>query len=76
MARLDSHDLNPVDHSMQVRAYRAGLPIRDTDELRHRLVETLVQFQHSVVDDAIDQWQKGCIEALVHAEGDHSEHLP
>ena len=44
---------------MQERVYRVGLPIRDTDELRQRFVETWTEFQHSViVDDAIDQWKK------------------
>jgi len=41
---------------LQERVYR--VPIRDTDELRKRLVATWAEFQHSVVDDAVDQWQK------------------
>jgi len=33
------------------------LPIRDMDELRPRPVETWAEFQHSVVDNATDQWR-------------------
>ena len=36
------------------RVYR--VPVRDTDELRQRLVATWAEFQHSVVYDATDQW--------------------
>ena len=50
------------------------VPIRDTDELRKRLVATWAGFQHSVVDDAVDQWQKR-LEAAIRAEGGHYEHL-
>lgn len=52
----NSPDLNPVDYRiwglLQERVYR--VPIRDTDELRMRLVETWAEFQQSVVDDAVD----------------------
>ena len=50
------------------------VPIRDMDELRQRLVATWTEFQHSVVYDAIDQWRKR-LEACIHAEGGHSEHM-
>jgi len=56
----NSPDLNPVNYCicgvMQMRVYQA--PIRDTRELRQRLVETWAQFQQSTVDDAIKQWRK------------------
>jgi len=55
----NSPDLNPVlDYriwgTLQGRVYR--VPICDTDELRKRLVATWAEFQHSVMDDAVDQW--------------------
>jgi len=53
----NSRDLNAVDYCiwgmMQKRVYQ--VPIRDTDELWQRLVETWAEFQHSVVNDAINQ---------------------
>jgi len=58
MWQANSRDLNPVDYCiwgmMQQRVYQ--VPIYDMQELRKRLVETRVNYQHSVVDDAIDQW--------------------
>ena len=72
----NSPDLNPMDYCiwgmMQERVYR--ILIRDTDDLRQRLVETWAEFQQSVVDDAIDQGRRR-LEACVHAEGGHFEHL-
>jgi len=56
---------------LQERVYRA--PIRNTDELRKRLV-TWAEFQQSVVDYAVDQWRKR-LEACIRAEGGHFEHL-
>jgi len=46
---------------MQERVYR--VPIRDADELRKRLVVTLAEFQHSVVEYSItySQMKKFCI---------------
>jgi len=35
-----------------------SIPIRDTHELRQRLVETWAEFQHIMMDDAIDRWRK------------------
>jgi len=48
----------------------------DTDMLRlgQRFVETLAEFQHSVVYYAADQCRKR-LEACTNAEGGHSEHL-
>jgi len=51
------------------------VPIRDTNELWQRLVETLAEFQQSVIYDATDQWQKDWKPVSMHAEGDHFEHL-
>jgi len=46
---------SPVDYRvwgmLQERVYR--VPIRNTDELRKRLVATWAEFQHSVVDYAV-----------------------
>jgi len=50
------------------------VPVHDTDELRQRLVATWDEFQQSLVYDAIDQWRKR-LEACIHAEGGHFEHL-
>jgi len=48
----NSPDLNPADYRIwgmtQQRWYR--VPVRDTDELRQRLVETWTEFQQSMVD--------------------------
>ena len=56
----NSRDLNAVDYCicdmMQERVYH--VPIRDTDELWQRLVETRTEFQHSEVDDAIVSGEK------------------
>jgi len=57
---------------LKERVYR--VPIHDTDELRKRLLPTWAEFQHSVVDDAVDQWRKR-LEACIRAEGSHFEHL-
>jgi len=54
------------------RAYR--VPIYDTDELQKRLIATWAEFQQSMVDSAVDQWRKR-LEACIHAEGGHFEHL-
>ena len=55
----NSPDLNPVlDYRiwgmLQGRVYR--VPICDTDKLGKRLVATWAEFQHSMMDDAVDQW--------------------
>ena len=57
---------------MQEHVYQ--ISIHDTRELQQQLVETWANFQHSMVDDAIDQWWKR-LEACIHAEGGHFEHL-
>ena len=72
----NSPDLSPVDYRvwamLQERVYR--VPIRDTDELRKHLIATWAEFQQSVVDDAVDQWQKR-LEACIRAKGGYFEHL-
>jgi len=72
----NSPDLNLINYRiwgmLQQRVYR--VPIRDTDELRKRLVATCADFQQSVVDDAVDHGEKR-LEACIRAEGGHFEHL-
>ena len=41
---------------------------------RQRLVATRAEFQQSMVDDTVNQWRKR-LEACIHAEGGHFEHL-
>ena len=52
----NSHDLNPVNHCiwdmMQTHVYQ--VPIRDADKLWQWIDETWAEFQHSVVDNAIN----------------------
>jgi len=43
-------------------------------ELQQRMVETRAEFQQCVMDDAINQWQKR-LEACIHADDGHVEHL-
>ena len=54
MWQANSHDLNPVDYRvwdmLQLRMYRVR--IRDTDELRKRLVATWAEFHQSVMNYA------------------------
>jgi len=53
----NSPDLSPVDYCvwgmLQERVYR--VPIRNTDELRKRLVTIWAYFQQIVADNAVDQ---------------------
>ena len=70
-----SPDLNPVDYEisgcMQERVYKK--PVHDLTELKQRLVKIWANFDHSVVDVAIDQWRRR-LQASVSAEGQHFEH--
>jgi len=50
------------------------VPVRDTDELRQRLVATRAEFQQNVVYDAMNHWRKR-LEACSYAEYDHFEHF-
>jgi len=54
--------------------YRYRVPVRDTDELWQRLVATWAEFQWSMVYDATAHCRKR-LEANIHAEGGHFEHL-
>ena len=72
----NSPDLNSVHYRvwgmLQGRVYR--VPIRDTYHFRKRFVVTWAEFQHSVADNAVDQWRKR-LEACIRTEGGHLEHL-
>ena len=54
----NSPDLNPVDYRiwglMQQRLYKT--PVRDTIDLKKRLVDTWASIPQCVVDEAVDQW--------------------
>jgi len=43
-------------------------------ELRQRLVQIWIEFQLSIVDEAIEQWRKR-LRSCVRAEGGHFEHF-
>jgi len=48
--------------------------IRDVDDLQKRLLQTWFDYDHDIIDAAIDQWhdhQKPC----VHAGRGHFEHM-
>ena len=53
----NSPDLNPVDYRiwglMQQRLYKT--PVRDTIDLKKRLVDTLASIPQCVIDEAVDQ---------------------
>ena len=57
---------------MQEHVYKT--PVRDTDDLKRRLIDTWASIPQSVVDDAIDQW-KIRLRACRKARGRHFEHL-
>jgi len=40
---------------MQERVYKT--PVRDTSDLKQRLIDTWASIPQSVVDEAIDQWR-------------------
>jgi len=56
----NSTDRNPDNYHiwgvMQDRVYQT--PIQDMTDLRQCLVDTWSGFSQSIVDDAIDEWQK------------------
>ena len=72
----NSLDLNPVDYQiwgwMQEHVYRT--PVRDTDDLKRRLIDTWARIPQSVVDGATDQWTIR-LRACEKARGRHFEHL-
>jgi len=68
----NSPDLRPVEYEiwavMQHRVYHRQ--IHSVDELKRRLTDVWCNPEHSIFDEAIDQWQgrhRGC----VHAKGGH-----
>ena len=72
----NSPDLNPVDYRvwgwMQERVYKT--PVRDTNDLKQRLIDTWASIPQSVVDEAVDQWRTR-LRACEKAKGRHFEHL-
>ena len=72
----NSPDLNPVDYRIwglvQQRLYKT--PVRDTIDLKKRLVDTWASIPQCVVDEAVDQWTAR-LRACVKAKGRHFEHL-
>jgi len=73
---LNSPDLNPVDYRiwglMQQRLYKT--PVRDTIDLKKRLVHTWASIPQGVVDEAVDQWTAR-LRACVKAKGRQFKHL-
>jgi len=64
----NSPDLNPVDYCicglMQQRLYKT--PVRDTIDLKKRLVDTWASIPQCVVVEAVDQWTarlRACVKA-------------
>ena len=64
----NSPDLNPVDYRiwglMQQRLYTT--PVRDTIDLKKRLVDTWASIPQCVVDEAVDRWTarlRACVKA-------------
>jgi len=57
---------------MQEYVYRKAA--RNVDELKQRLIEAWSEIQHSVIDQAIDQWRDR-LDACVKTKGKHFEHL-
>ena len=57
---------------MQQRLYKTA--VRDTIDLKKRLVDTLASILQCVVDEAVDQWTAR-LRACVKAKGRQSEHL-
>jgi len=56
---------------MQQRVYQTK--VQDVNDLKRRLINMWADMQHSVIDDAIDQWRKR-LHACVRARGGHFEH--
>jgi len=56
---------------MQQRVYQTK--VQDVNDLKRRLINVWADMQQSVIDDAIDLWQKR-LRACVRARGGHFEH--
>ena len=72
----NSPDLNSVDYRiwglMQQRLYKTR--VRDTVDLKKRLVDTWASILQCVVDEAVDQWTAR-LRACVKAKGRQFKHL-
>ena len=72
----NSPDLNPVDYRiwglMQQSLYKT--PVRDTIDLKKRLVDTWASIPHCIVDEAVDQWTAR-LHACVKAKGRQFENI-
>ena len=72
----NSPDLYPVDYRicglMQQRLYKT--PVRDTIDLKKRLVDTWASIPQCVVDEAVDQWTVR-LRACVKTKGRQFKHL-
>ena len=62
----NSPDLNPVDYRVwgliKERVYKTA--VRDTADLKRRLIETWSSILQTVIDEAIDEWglrQRACV---------------
>jgi len=44
------------------------MPIQDMADLRQRMMSTSAGFKQSVVDEAVDQWQKDSMPMFMHFE--------
>ena len=68
--------IKPVDYRiwgpMQQRLYKT--PVRDTIDLKKRLVDTWASIPQCVLDEAVDQWTAR-LRACVKAKGRQFEHL-
>ena len=56
---------------MQERVYKTA--VRDTADLKRRLIETWSSIPQTVMDEAIDEWELR-LRASVKAKGRHFEH--
>ena len=66
--------MNPVDYRVWVSCrnkYKTA--VRDTDDLKQRLVETWSYIPQAVIDEVIDEWGLR-LRACVKAKGRHFEH--
>ena len=72
----NSPDLNPVDYRIwsvvQQRVYQSC--VHDVDELKQHLQQVWRDVDHSITDNALDEWRKR-LRACVQANGGHFEHL-
>ena len=72
----NSLDLNPVDYRIwgliQQRLHKTA--VRDTIDLKKRLVDTWASIPQCVVDKAVDQWTAR-LRTCVKAKGRQFEHL-